>query len=272
MRVKAFAAASLLAVLTTAASSYAQTPTQPPPRPPSQPPAPPPLTATPPPLTTAPPLAATPAAPPPQGGVVGGLPQTSAAVPAAGMVRVHFRTLKDRGRARIAVRTVQGTYVSVCASPCTADLPPGAELRVSLGSGEDEDEDSARLMAVPNDLGNEVDIEVKPASKGGLVGGIIMTSIGGLFALIGVVLISVSGSESRTTSKSGLVTGGIVCLVLGAGLGIPGILLISNRSKEPRVKSDPYRNRDRDDRYSREDSDPLAAPVAFTPLRLGFSF
>ena len=263
MRVKAVAA--LLAIVMSAGPASGQAP---PPLPPAQPPpaavvaqpVPPPLTI-PPPLTTPPPVVL-----PPSGGAYGPLPQTTAPVPAPGAVRLHFHMLKDKGRARIAVRTVQGGYAFVCGTPCVADLPPGAELRVTLATSDDEDED-AHLMSVPRDLGSDVDIEIKPASKGGLVGGIIMTSIGGFFALIGVVLLAVAGDE-KSNSKTGLVTGGLVCLVLGAGLGIPGVLLISNRSREPRVKSDPYK-RDNDERISREDS---LLPVAHTPLRLGFSF
>lgn len=198
--------------------------------------------------------------------------------PAAGMVRMRFRTYRDRGRARVFVRTVSGAYVFVCAAPCTADLPPGAELRTTLG---DEDEDP-RDFAVPNDYGPDVDVEVKPASKGALVGGIIMTSIGGVFLLIGTVLMAAASDARSSPGERALVTGGVVCLVLGAGLAIPGILLITNRSREPRVRTDPHR---RGHEYSRDDTllmdvaearriQPTTGlvPVAITPLRLGFAF
>lgn len=191
---------------------------------------------------------------------------------------MRFRTLRDRGRARVFVRTVSGAYVLVCATPCTADLPPGAELRTTLG---DEDEDP-RDFAVPNDYGPDVDVEVKPASKGALVGGIIMTSIGGIFLLIGTVLTAAANDARSSSSERALVTGGVVCLVLGAGLAIPGILLMTNRSREPRVRTDPHR---RSHEYSRDDTllmdvaetrrvQPTTGlvPVAMTPLRLGFSF
>lgn len=191
---------------------------------------------------------------------------------------MRFRTYRDRGRARVFVRTVQGAYAFVCTSPCTADLPPGAELRTTLG---DDDEDP-RDISVPNDLGPDVDVEVKPASKGALVGGIIMTSIGGVFLLIGTVLTAAANDARSASAERALTTGGVVCLVLGAGLAIPGILLMTNRSREPRVRTDPHR---RGHEYSREDTllmdvatarraDPSTGvvPVAVTLLRLGFSF
>lgn len=187
---------------------------------------------------------------------------------------MRFRTYRDKGRARVYVRTVQGAHAFLCASPCTADLPPGAELRTTLG---DEDEE-AHEFTVPIDYGPDVDVEIKPASKGGLVGGIIMTSLGGLFALIGALLTGVSTAAPSSSGRSALATAGVVCLVIGAGLGIPGILLITGRSREPRVRTDPHRG-GRD--YSREDTllmdvtaqqAPAAIPVAIMPLRLGFSF
>lgn len=262
------AAVVIMTSVATTSIAVAQTPTQPPS-------ASPPLTPAPPPLTQAQPAQAPQQ---PQAAVIAQASTPNTAAPAPGMVRMRFRTLRDRWRARVFVRTVSGTFVFVCTTPCTADLPPGAELRTTLG---EEDEDP-RDFAVPNDLGADVDVEVKPASKGGLVGGIIMTSIGGIFLLIGTILTAAANDARSSTGERALVTGGVVCLVIGAGLAIPGILLIANRSREPRVRTDPHR---RGHDYSREDTllmdvanarrlEPTTGlvPVAITPLRFGFSF
>jgi hypothetical protein len=205
-------------------------------------------------------------------------PQASAA-PAPGMARVHFRTYRGRERAEVFVRTVQGNYALVCTSPCTADLPPGAELRVMLGDSED-----SHVFNVPQDLGSEVDVEVRAPGKGGLVGGIIMVSIGGIFAIAGIALTALS-TEERSGSRTGTLTGGLVCLGLGVGLGLPGILLMANRSREPRVRETPHR--DRPGRYGRSETllgdvaegrpgdrgrDTGTVPVAVTPFQLGFAF
>lgn len=248
---KAFAAAWVVAIASFGGSAAAQsatgTPTQPPP------------------------------SPPPQTLQVAAPPLAQSAAPAPGMVRLHFTTYRDRDSARVTVRTVQGSYAFVCSSPCTADLPPGAELRVML-----EDSDDSHVFNVPNDMGAEVDIEVRKPGKGGLVGGIIMVSIGGIFAIAGIALTALSTEER--SSKTGTLTGGLVCLGLGVGLGLPGILLITNRSQEPKVKGNPHRDRyDRYGRYGRNESlladvaeaqhrDPVTTAAAITPLRLGFSF
>jgi hypothetical protein len=85
------------------------------------------------------------------------------------MVRLHFRTYRARDSANVDVRTAQGGYAFLCNTPCTVDLPPAAEARVSIG-----DSDDAHVFSVPNELGTEVDVEVRAPGKGAVVGGIAM--------------------------------------------------------------------------------------------------
>jgi hypothetical protein len=200
-------------------------------------------------------------------------PTVNTATPAPGMVRMHFHTLRERDLANVYVRNTQGGYGFLCASPCTADVLPGAELRIVLDDGED-----GRIFTVPNDLGSDVDVEVRAPGRGG--GAIVMIVIGGVLALAGVVLVGL-GTEHNGSDKSSL-TAGLVCLGLGGGLGVGGILLLTNRSREPRVKSTPYRSHRASEGRGetalgdltegpRRDAQ-LVLPPSFTPLRLGFAF
>jgi hypothetical protein len=196
------------------------------------------------------------------------------APPAPGLARLHFRTSRERDVATVYVRTLQNGYAFLCSSPCTTDLPPGAELRITIG-----DEDEGRVMTVPNDRAGDVDVEVRPPGKGAVVGGVIMLPIGGILLLAGAVLTAVSAD--RGSSRGGELAGGLVCLALGGGLVVGGILLLANRSHEPRLKQVPHRSRER---YSRDQTvlgdlaagehhDPLAFPqTAIAPLPLAFTF
>jgi hypothetical protein len=207
------------------------------------------------------------------------------------MVRLHVHTYRARDAANVDVRTAQGGYAFLCSTPCIVDVPPAAELRVSLG-----DSDDAKVFSVPNEVGTELDVEVRAPGKGGIVGGIAMLAGAGLSLLIGAGLTAYSTNESSRSGKETLAAG-IVFFGIGAGLGLGGILLIANRSHEPRVKGTPYRpgrdlddegdrdrrrKRDRD-RSGRDDTmlgdlaaarhqDALALPPAFAPLQLDFTF
>lgn len=173
-------------------------------------------------------------------------------------VRVHLRSWRDKVPARMYVYQGQDRWAFVCASPCAADLAAGAGLRIMLGDSEE-----AHEMVVPQELGPQVDLEVRPASKGPLAGGIVMTSIGGLVAVVGLVLVAVASSDS-VPDRADIRTAGLVCLGVGGGLTLGGIALISNRSQEPRVRQDPH--------VEKATRDAALLPGVTTPFGVGLSF
>ena len=180
-----------------------------------------------------PPPAAAPSAPtsfpaPPQAA-------TSRAV-GPGLVRAHFHTSRDRGIAKIYHR--QGdTYAGLCSTPCTADVAPDAQLRVVLDDHDDEPYDFAIGNQAPGAArtGGEVDVLVTRGGKGALAGGIVMTSLGGLTAVVGLLLLAASALSSARTAAD-VRTAGYVTLAVGGGVAIGGIVIIANRSEEARVK------------------------------------
>jgi hypothetical protein len=214
-------------------------------------------------------------------------PQAGAA-PVASAVRVHVRTFKNKGTARLYIHRADGSYTLVCASPCTADLPGNSELRVTLANKDDE----PHTFTLPADLGSEVDLEVRPASSGPLIGSIVLLGSGGVFMLTGLAFIALSdfahSGLSGTTSASRdrdlastYKTTGFVMLGLGAAAAVAGFVWLLSRSHEPQVIDAPYRE---PQVYGRRETllgdvafgkprDPTSdAPLPFTPLQYGFTF
>ncbi len=208
-------------------------------------------------------------------------------------VRVHVRTSKNKGTARLYIHRADGSYTLVCASPCTADLPGNSELRVTLANKDDE----PHTFTLPTDLGSEVDLEVRPASSGPLVGSIVLLGSGGVFMLTGLAFIAlsdlahsgISGTTSSTRDRdlaSTYKTTGFVMLGLGAAAAVAGFVWLLSRSHEPQVIDAPYREREPGIYGRREtvlgdvalgtprDPTSLAATpsLPFMPLQYGFSF
>jgi hypothetical protein len=161
--------------------------------------------------------------------------QSAPSPPPAGIVRVNFRspkgpaTIYDRANGRL-----------LCTTPCTADVPIGAPLRVTLEGGEDEPHD----FAVTADSGSMANIEIKRGGTGALVGGIVMASIGGLLVITGLVFIGLAealedGSVFYEDLSETYRTVGIVQLVAGIGVGVGGLVLLANRTNEATTKQKP---------------------------------
>lgn len=194
--------------------------------------------------------AQTPNQPPPNAPPTGPLPPTVAATAGGapitpGAVRLHVSTEKNRGVARLYVHQPDGKYTLVCSTPCTADVPVNSEMRVTLNNNDEE----PHTFTVPGDMGPELDIEVKPASVGPLIGGIIAMAAGGAFALSGLFLVAIastdSGSSSKSTSsltesvKDTYRVTGYICIGIGAAAAIVGLVVLTSRSKEPRLNAGP---------------------------------
>lgn len=172
-------------------------------------------------------------------------------------VHASFHAFKGRP-ARIYAETTGERWALVCAAPCEADLHPGTHLRAVYDANEDEPHD----FVIEGGAGTRSDVEIRPASKGPLAGGIVMTSIGGVTLLVGVVLLAVSSSLKPSSDFQ---TAGLVTSVVGGGLTIGGILLIANRSHEPRIRQDT------NVRYDKG-NESLLVPPAITPLGWTFTF
>lgn len=175
-------------------------------------------------------------------------------------VRVHFSTPGNKIEAKLwAKRGSDVEYSFVCAAPCKADIPGGTPLRATITDHEDEPYD----FVLSNDLGKEVDIVARRGGRGTLAGGIVMTSIGGLTVVVGLILELIALAPSEFVDKSGFRTAGLICLGVGGGLTVGGIAMITGRTYEPVVKQTPQEN-------SRWAGVPL--PTAHTPLSLTITF
>jgi hypothetical protein len=173
-------------------------------------------------------------------------------------VRVHFSTPGNKIQAKLwAKRGADAEYSFVCAAPCKADVPGGTPLRATITDHEDEPYD----FVLSNDSGHEVDIIARRGGRGALAGGIVMTSLGGLTALVGVILTAVS--FAAINDQQAIRTAGLVCLGIGGGLTVGGVTMIVGRTYEPVVRQLPYEN-------SRWASVPL--PTATTPFSLTLTF
>lgn len=161
-------------------------------------------------------------------------PSSTVAARPTGTVRLSLRSYKNKEAARLFVEHPNGAYAFVCQSPCKADVVPGTNLRVTLGDSEEPHD-----FQMSGNPGTDVDLEVRPASKGALAGGIVMVSLGGATAIVGLLLLAVAALP-RIDDDSGLRTAGFICLGAGGGLTFGGIALIAGRSREPRIRQDEH--------------------------------
>jgi hypothetical protein len=108
---------------------------------------------------------------------------------------------------------------SVCQAPCVARLPRDGVFVINVpGSkktGELELEDSPA----------KVRLKLHPPSEGGLIGGTILTYVGGSIAPIGLILLAAGGVTGQTGV---LIAGGVVTGIAGIGLGVGIPLIVSN--------------------------------------------
>jgi hypothetical protein len=204
------------------------------------------------------------------------VPAASAPAPAAaGLVRVHLRGYKSTAVARVYSHRPDDSWAMVCRTPCTVDAAPGTELRITLGSYEDE----PHSFIVPSDAGPEVDVEVKPASVGPLVGGIVMMGGGGAFVLTGLLFLALADLGSSRNNDS-VETTGFVLVGLGGASAAGGLVWLLSRSHEPRTYDRPTRRPSwgrsetllGDVAASRPRDPTTSVPAPFTPLRFGFTF
>lgn len=139
-------------------------------------------------------------------------------------------------------RSDRETFTPVCHTPCDKSLPLDRMYRVS-GDGIK----SSRAFKLAGSNGKTVVLDVNPGRKGAFVGGIVMTSVGPV-ALITGLLVYAAGSITiygGSVNSSARTTGGILMLAGAAvtAVGIP--LLVSNaRTKVTQDVGSPARSRD----------------------------
>lgn len=170
-------------------------------------------------------------------------------------VRVHFSTPGNKIEAKLwARRGAEAEYAFVCAAPCKADIPGGTPLRATITGHEDEPYD----FVLSNDAGREIEIVARRGGRGALAGGIVMTSIGGLTALVGLVLTAISFADIR--DEQAIRTAGLVTLGIGAGLTAGGVTMIVGRTYEPVVKQQRFEN----SRWAQVPLPAVTQPFSFT--------
>ncbi len=188
--------------------------------------------------------------------------------PASGGIRLRMKAYRPKDTARLYRQVGPEQFAFVCNSPCRAELPEGTNLRAVLNDG-DEPHD----FTLNGRNGEELDLEVRPASRGALAGGIVLTSLGGVTFLVGIILTAL-GASHATDRTDDLLLPGLITLGAGGGLTIGGLVMLSNVSKEPRVRQEP-RDRFEHDEERRSDREISASlprvPGARVPV-LGFAF
>ncbi len=139
-------------------------------------------------------------------------------------------------------RSDRETFTPVCHTPCDKSLPLDRMYRVS-GDGIK----SSRAFKLAGSNGKTVVLDVNPGRKGAFVGGIVMTSIGPVALLTGLLVyaagsITIYGGSVNSSART---TGGILMLAGAAvtAVGIP--LIVSNaRTKVTQDVGSPGRPRD----------------------------
>lgn len=116
-------------------------------------------------------------------------------------------------------------WVVVCSSPCDRHVPASGTYRIA-GSGVR----ASRAFVIDAGTGDRVYIDVDAGSKGWFVGGIVLTSVGGGAAIIGLILALVA-TDSHITGHDSLATAGLTTAGLGVLGTVAGIVAITSNAK-----------------------------------------
>ncbi len=149
----------------------------------------------------------------------------------AGQALVHIETDKPL---QVETHIIGREWRFACDAPCDIALDLDKAYRI-IGDGV-RPSPTFRIAAAP---GGRVVLDVATASKSGLVGGIVMASVGAPLMLIGGVIVAVGG----LSSASGLSTGdgekksGWIVFGIGAGGLVGGVILILTNARTNVVQS-----------------------------------
>ena len=138
-------------------------------------------------------------------------------------------------------RASDGTWETACRAPCDIQVPTSADYRIGGSSRR-----QSGMFHLRGQQGDHVTVTVSGGSKAWLITGIVITPVGGLVTLIGLVM-GLAGSVSAEASESGcigttctqasgstnpgLATAGWITALVGVAVGVGGIVLIVNNAK-----------------------------------------
>ena len=147
-------------------------------------------------------------------------------------VRVHIEGADD---AEVQQRTERrDEWQTVCSGPCDVELPVGPDYRIAGGGMR-----PSGIFHLTGGPGNRVVVTVSPASKAWFVMGIVVVSIGGPVALVGLAL-GLVGSLGTSTTTPGSIDhqnwasverAGWITFAVGAAAIVGGVVLIVNNSR-----------------------------------------
>ena len=105
----------------------------------------------------------------------------------------------------------------------------------------------AQFYVVPNRPGRELDVEVRPASRIFVIGGIVALAVGAT-GIVGGVLVAKARPENNSVGASlDRSLGGGALMVIGVGAVITGIVLLA-RGDSPLPEVEARRHRERAER------------------------
>jgi hypothetical protein len=171
-----------------------------------------------------------------------------------------------------------------CTAPCDVPLSVEPEYRI-VGDGVRKSA-PFHLAARP---GEAVTLDVNTATKSGFAGGIVLTALGPIVMLVGVVIVAVAGADSYgysytngtmtpTESSNGSArTAGWITLAAGGVGTVGGILMITGNAHSSVYQAIPRREVARNDAWKRlpifhDDPNALATPRGVSIPLLGGSF
>ena len=215
------------------------------------------------------------------------------APPPVPVVRVD--THIDTTRARVHIESDRAVTLErhdggkiwsfACSAPCDAPLSVEPEYRI-VGDGVRKST-PFHLAARP---GEAVTLDVNTATKSGFAGGIVLTALGPIVMLVGVVIVAVAGWESQTDSyyangsttstqsdTSGARTAGWITVLAGGVGTVGGILMITGNAHSSVYQAIPRRDVARNDAWKRlptfhDDPNALATPRGVSIPLLGGAF
>ena len=183
-----------------------------------------------------------PGPPPPIHGPVNSPPPPPRPIASGPMVWVHIEG--GEGALLETDRASDGTWESACRAPCDIQVPTSADYRIGGSTIR-----QSAIFRLRGNQGDHVTVTVSGGSKAWLITGIVITPIGGLVTLIGLIMglagsiatttYSTSGCYSGSTTcgaingstNPGLATAGWITALVGAGIGVAGIVLIATNAK-----------------------------------------
>lgn len=126
---------------------------------------------------------------------------------------------------------------AICTSPCDAEVPLGLQVRIA-GDGIR----NSKPFMLNARAGERVELVVNTGTRGGFVGGIVLTSVGPVVSLIGaVVLVAASqvdqlnaetsiGTVQQQSNTGGAKAVGVVLVIGGIAMTIGGILMLTGNA------------------------------------------